>query len=211
LDRQNGWVAGEGLFRTTDGGGTWNEATLDHIQDYRDIQFTSALCGWTVGDGGSILGTADGGGTWKGQTGDLASASDLKGLLMVNDSTGWAAGDEGTILKLAARLKTGVRDDGAHAPGGFALHPNFPNPFNPVTSISYELARPCRVSLKIVELGGRTIALLDRGLETAGTHSVSWNASGLSSGVYVAVMEAKDAGSGSQVLFRESRKIVLQK
>jgi photosystem II stability/assembly factor-like uncharacterized protein len=211
LDRQNGWVAGEGLFRTTDGGGTWNEATLDHIQDYRDIQFTSALCGWTVGDGGSILGTADGGGTWKGQTGDLASASDLKGLLMVNDSTGWAAGDEGTILKLAARLKTGVRDDGAHAPGGFALHPNFPNPFNPVTSISYELARPCRVSLKIVDLGGRTIALLDRGLETAGTHSVSWNASGLSSGVYVAVMEAKDAGSGSQVLFRESRKIVLQK
>jgi hypothetical protein len=70
------------------------------------------------------------------------------------------------------------------ATGQFVLVQNFPNPFNPTTTISYSLPRAGEVSLKIFNLLGEEVATLAFGHREAGTHSIQWDAAGQTSGVY---------------------------
>jgi len=72
----------------------------------------------------------------------------------------------------------------------FALLGNYPNPFNPVTQIRYELGFAAEVDLAVYDLLGRRVATLIRGLMSAGTHSATFNGAGLSSGTYLVRMSA---------------------
>jgi hypothetical protein len=66
----------------------------------------------------------------------------------------------------------------------FILDQNYPNPFNASTVISYSIARPAFVVLKIYDVLGNEIRTLVEKFQTAGNHTVAFDASGLSSGVY---------------------------
>jgi flagellar hook assembly protein FlgD len=69
-------------------------------------------------------------------------------------------------------------------PAGPGLDRNYPNPFNPTTTITYRLANPGRVSLKVYDQTGREVATLADGTERSGDHAITWNASGMASGMY---------------------------
>jgi hypothetical protein len=71
-----------------------------------------------------------------------------------------------------------------------ALEQNFPNPFNPSTSISYILSEAGEVHLAVFDLAGREVATLVEGMQNAGRHTVVWNASGNSAGVYVCRLQS---------------------
>lgn len=88
-------------------------------------------------------------------------------------------------------------------PGSFSLSQNYPNPFNPATVISYQLAEPSFIVLKVFNSLGKEIVTLERGFKNAGQHEISFNASGLPSGMYVYQLEA--AGN------RKSGKMLLVK
>jgi hypothetical protein len=88
------------------------------------------------------------------------------------------------------------------------LHQNAPNPLNPSTRISYDLARECRVSLTVYDLQGRLVATLVDERQGPGTRHTSWNgrdANGrpAATGVYLYRLQA---GSHS-----ETRRMVLLK
>jgi len=90
-------------------------------------------------------------------------------------------------------------------PETFALHPNFPNPFNPSTTIRYQLPEASNVHLIVYDATGRVVRTLVEGKMEAGHYTVTWNgrdASGrvVASGVYLVRMEAGD--------FIEARKMV---
>ncbi|GEM_PF-4799054 len=70
-------------------------------------------------------------------------------------------------------------------PNGITLEQNFPNPFNPTTTISYRLSIAGKVDLSIYNLLGQKVTTLLSGLQTAGQHQINWNASGFASGVYL--------------------------
>jgi hypothetical protein len=65
------------------------------------------------------------------------------------------------------------------------LEPNFPNPFNPTTTIACSLLSAGRVRLAVYDPLGREIAILVDGPQTAGRHSVPFDAGRLSSGMYL--------------------------
>lgn len=88
-------------------------------------------------------------------------------------------------------------------PDSFSLSQNYPNPFNPATVISYQLAEPSFIVLKVFNSLGKEIATLERGFKNAGQHEISFNASGLPSGMYMYQLEA--AGN------RKSGKMLLVK
>jgi len=90
-----------------------------------------------------------------------------------------------------------------NVPVSFALAQNYPNPFNPATVISYQLAVNSFVSIKVYDELGREVARLVNGDQTAGNHSVRWNAANFSSGVYF-----YDLSAGN---FHAVRKMVLMK
>ncbi|MFQ5629467.1 MAG: fibronectin type III domain-containing protein, partial [bacterium] len=80
-------------------------------------------------------------------------------------------------------------DDVSATPGDFTLHPNYPNPFNPSTTITYEIAQPATVLLTIFDPMGRKIRALFHGRQASGLHSIEWDGrddsgSIVSSGVY---------------------------
>ncbi len=62
---------------------------------------------------------------------------------------------------------------------------NYPNPFNPVTVIRYELPQNSQVRLEVFDMLGRRVAVLVDGLIEAGTHEIPFDASNLASGVYL--------------------------
>lgn len=69
-------------------------------------------------------------------------------------------------------------------PYKFALEQNFPNPFNPSTTISFTLPLMSRVVLSIYNELGQKVAELFNGEKAAGSHSIEWNAGNFNSGIY---------------------------
>ena len=77
-------------------------------------------------------------------------------------------------------------------PAAFAVEQNYPNPFNPSTTVRYTLPEGSQVKLDIVDLLGRTVRELAIGYQEAGSHSLTLDAGGLSSGVYLYRLRAGD-------------------
>jgi hypothetical protein len=79
----------------------------------------------------------------------------------------------------------------------FLLSQNYPNPFNPETQITYEIAKPCRVSLSVFDTNGRLIKSLIQGEKIPGKYILMWDATSTTgnkvpSGLYLLVMKAGD-------------------
>ncbi|MGE5402297.1 MAG: cohesin domain-containing protein [Ignavibacteriales bacterium] len=72
----------------------------------------------------------------------------------------------------------------------YSLHQNYPNPFNPSTKIVYALPQASKVRLSVFNLLGQEIAVLVNEFQNAGKHSVQFNASNLTSGMYLYRIEA---------------------
>jgi len=79
---------------------------------------------------------------------------------------------------------TAVASHDELVPAGFSLQQNYPNPFNPATQIRFTLARTANVQLTIYDASGREVNRLLNGLRPAGEHVVTFEARGLTSGVY---------------------------
>jgi hypothetical protein len=94
-------------------------------------------------------------------------------------------------------------------PTVFALHPNHPNPFNPTTTIRYDLPEDSHVSLVIYDVLGRKVAEVVNEVQTAGFKSVTWDASAVASGVYLARFTARD--ENGSVKLSKTMKLVLAK
>jgi hypothetical protein len=77
-------------------------------------------------------------------------------------------------------------------PTGFALDQNFPNPFNPETTIHYTLRSGGKVRLIAYDLTGRLVAVLVNGVQNGGSHQVTFTATGLSSGIYFYRLQSPD-------------------
>lgn len=96
--------------------------------------------------------------------------------------------ESGQMATLAALLPDGETSGGEVEPPGspYALQAaSYPNPFNPVTTISYTLPARSHVNLVVYDLLGREVAHLVNEVRQAGPHTVQFDASALSSGVYL--------------------------
>ncbi len=78
----------------------------------------------------------------------------------------------------------------SNLPGSITLAQNYPNPFNPVTQIAFELPESAQVKLEVFDLTGRKVATLADGQAQAGRHTIAFDASHLSSGIYLYRLQA---------------------
>ncbi|ARA94718.1 hypothetical protein AWN76_017195 [Rhodothermaceae bacterium RA] len=109
-------------------------------------------------------------------------------------------------LPVEVRVLTNVAvDDGAEVPRTVRLYPNYPNPFNPETTIRYDLPVAGRVVLGVYDLAGRRIRRLVAGVQPAGPQEARWDGRdeagrSVASGVYLYRLEAQDASGHRRVL-----------
>jgi subtilisin-like proprotein convertase family protein len=113
------------------------------------------------------------------------------------DAYGWwrmrvsdnASSDTGHVGQYCVQFFTpgiilGANNTGSIIPSVYSLKQNFPNPFNPVTKISFDIPKQGFVSLRIYDVLGREVRTLVNEVKTPGSYSVDFNASELSTGVY---------------------------
>lgn len=113
-----------------------------------------------------------------------------------NDMGAYGGGGAGGWLGI-------IEEETTTFPGGFSLLQNYPNPFNIVTTIPFTMPTASCVSLTIYNVHGRVISTLIDGWRSAGVHKVAFDASGLSSGVYIYRMNAGEfIASGKMVLMK---------
>jgi hypothetical protein len=114
------------------------------------------------------------------------------------------------LIKLAhnpTQIETEVDNQ---PPQGFALYQNFPNPFNPTTTISYSIPLSSFASLKVYNALGKEVAVPANEEKPAGNFKVNFNAKDLTSGIYFYKLQAMPIGrqAGS---FVETKKMLLFK
>jgi hypothetical protein len=106
-------------------------------------------------------------------------------LVVVNSDTLTVGGK----LSFKAGEPTSIGDGDEQLPVGFSLEQNFPNPFNPTTTISYTLPEPGSVRLPVYNMQGQQVEILVDGQVSAGAHLLRFEASSLPSGIYMYVLE----------------------
>jgi len=80
---------------------------------------------------------------------------------------------------------TAINDISSNLPDNFALFQNYPNPFNPSTKIDFSSPKKSHVKLEVFDVTGRKVATLIDEVKEAGNHSINFNGSNLSTGIYV--------------------------
>jgi len=98
-------------------------------------------------------------------------------------SDGYVAGDTNWFAG-SAKI-TGIKQVSNEIPSKFELNQNYPNPFNPSTNIKYSVPQSGFVSLKVYNILGQEVATLFAGFQKAGSYDFNFDASKLSSGVYL--------------------------
>jgi len=93
-----------------------------------------------------------------------------------------------------------ITDQDPETPAGIKLHQNYPNPFNPITTISYQLPSASDVQLQVFDLLGRRVALLVDERVSGGVHEVTFDASNLSSGVYLYQLQTGSATLSNRMM-----------
>lgn len=106
---------------------------------------------------------------------------------------------------------TGVELLSSDVPAAYSLSQNYPNPFNPTTTITYDMPKSARVTLKVYNVLGQEVVALVDGQQAAGRYSVLFDASSLATGVYFYRLQSGDPSSSSGQTFVQTNKMVLVK
>ena len=166
------------LSRSTDGGNTWNDFEMN------DHNFKPTPIG----------------GFGQGYQGDNIALTSTNNQLIpvwMDNSTGvyqlW------TVIVDISSL--GIQQVGELIPGKFTLKQNYPNPFNPSTTIRLEVPARDFIELNVYDVSGKEIAKLVKQNLNAGVYDVTFDASGLPSGVYFYTLRSSE--------FVQTKKMVL--
>lgn len=94
-------------------------------------------------------------------------------------------------------------------PNHYQLLNNYPNPFNPSTTISYVLPAESNVTISVYNQLGETVEILSSGIKSEGRHNIMFNAEGKPSGMYVCRIRASSIDG--KTVFEDSMKMILMK
>ena len=132
--------------------------------------------------------------TWNGKL--ITTITSFAGdgaLKFALPTLGESTPDVAFIARVVDKASTQIDDrKDANLPLHFALHRNYPNPFNPLTTIEYELPRKTKVGLSVFDSIGRLVSTLVAAQQEAGRHKVQFDGSQLASGVYLIRLKADD-------------------
>ena len=190
------------IIKSTDAGMSWNKSLLlPYHSGFKKIFFLNNNYGYAVGDTGLIVKTTNGGESW--DVLNSGTRKRLNGVSFINKDTGFVVGDSGLVLTTLTGGLSGISQEYGNVPLDFTLHQNFPNPFNPTTTIVFEISKSHFVRLRVFDNNGKEIKTLISEYKTPGKYSIPFESDNLPSGVYFYKLEVND--------FSETKRMVILK
>jgi hypothetical protein len=185
------------ISRTTDGGNTWIAidigAGLTGNTVIKWVPGTNIV--YIIGANGAVKRSINNGLTWTSmETAGVTGLNHFDFNKVNNIICGYAVSSNGSVIKLAdsVLLLTNAGSNSIEVPSEYKLYDNYPNPFNPVTKIKFDLSSTRTVKLKIFDITGKLVADLINGELKAGSYEYLFNAENLSSGIYFYRIELSD-------------------
>ncbi|MDP2984601.1 MAG: T9SS type A sorting domain-containing protein [Candidatus Latescibacter sp.] len=102
---------------------------------------------------------------------------------------------------IAYKVNRGYEKPVVPVPVAFTLNQNYPNPFNKETVITYYVPSESHIKLRVVNLAGQTVSILADRVDQKGPHSEPFQAAGLSSGVYLIILESGNTRITRKMLY----------
>ena len=176
---------GDGFFKSTDDGNSWQQ-----LNTGLPNSFVWALA---VGDGDNLFAglardgvsrSTNGGVQWDSINTGLDPSSRRVCSLLIARNGHLFAGTVNGLYRTVHQV-TETRSDMQNHILGFSLSRNYPNPFNPATTIPFSIGKRVRTCLVIFDVLGREIATIVDKETNPGNYEIGWNAAGVASGVYV--------------------------
>lgn len=192
-------VYGQVIARTLDGGSSWevfSDSSMHWGNDFEFVPGNPAEVWFT--DNNKLYFSADTGRTWMQRWPEGG-----RDIVFTDSTHGWVLGDDSLLIYTFSGGVTAVRESDSPVPAAFTLFQNYPNPCNPSTTIRYRIPANSIVELKVFDILGREVATLVNEMQRVGEHSVRFDGTGLSSGVYFYTLEAG--------VYHDARKILLLK
>lgn len=190
LNNQYAWVIAQEsgrVFRTNDFGSSWE--AIDTILTNRSmysIEFADTLIGFTGGSSGVLYKTTDGGYSWASQNngGDNRFWGSIH---CYNDSIAWGVGGAGKIMHTTTGGTTmvNISQNSEITLDEYILYQNFPNPFNSRTKIKYEIKTSSKVLIKIYDVAGKILKVVEEGNKKPGSYEINFDGDGMSSGILI--------------------------
>jgi photosystem II stability/assembly factor-like uncharacterized protein len=204
------------IYKSTDSGTSWNLLVqLPITHSIRKViihpYFNKILLAGTFGDG--IFASTDGGMNWSSFNTGL---NDLEIYAVASDESDpmnlYACTASHGVFHTTVKATDSTLSVDPYFPivQEFELHQNFPNPFNPSTTLSYFLPKRASVNLSIYNILGQEVAEVFEGVQGSGYYSTTWNAQNMTSGVFFSIIRISDSETG-KLLFRAAKKLMLLK
>ncbi len=195
------------ISRSTDFGATWSTINTGSGLSGRCVlkwvQGTTQAFMFGTAASNPIKRSVNNGLNWTAMTTvSVTNLTDMSFVYSGSATCGYAVSTQGYVIKLF-EVFDGVNLQNSIIPEYFALEQNFPNPFNPSTTIKFSVPKRGFVNLKVYNSLGESISELVNTDLAAGNYSVDFNSQNLSSGIYYYTISSGD--------FKETRKMVLVK
>lgn len=183
------------IFKTKNGGENWTELNSGVSTRLNRIRAISGGTVYAAGDNGVVIVSTDNGSSWT--ISNTGTTENITCLYEINSTTVIAGGDNNTLIKTTDGGLTWFNALVSNSPianntGNQTVKATtknltvnaYPNPFNPSTTISYELPFTAKVNINVYDITGRLVSQLIDAYQDMGAHNVNFNAGSLSSGVY---------------------------
>ena len=192
--------SGRFLF-TSDGGFSWTESQSQETGG--KLSFANDSIGWAGFNLNVITKTTNSGLTWFYQITNESNPTPFA----ITSLNAWAGGTK-LIHTTDGGGITSIKIDN-NILSNYSLHQNFPNPFNPSTTITYELQIAGYVIIKVIDIQGREVRTLVNQKQIQGNYEMEFDGSGLSSGIYFYRIEISNEKNNE--VYSQTKKMLLVK
>jgi len=173
---------GDGLYSSHDGGATFTKINSLSVPFIYSIVVDASgkiyVTSWASG----VYTSTDNGSTWTSMGMGGLGVSSL--MVSKNSDNVFVGTKEGKVFVKMSESVTAVEGE-EDMPRTFELNQNYPNPFNPSTTIKFAVPEAGSYSLRVYDILGQEVATLINGQLNAGTHNVTFDASRITSGMYI--------------------------
>jgi hypothetical protein len=193
---------GIGVYISTNNGNNWVQTSLGSNYHVASLTVSGNYVFAGMFSNSGVYVSTNNGSNWIHKNQGFNPIPTVNALLIANNYI-FAGTDGNGVWRSSLTEIIGIKNISSEIPSSYSLSQNFPNPFNPTTTIKFAVPKLSNVKISVNDITGKELEVLVNEQLQAGTYQTNWNASNFSSGVYFYRLQTED--------FSDTKKLILLK